>query len=165
MVFSLMRPDSIRLSRRHKVVFYSVLSVVFASGAIWAWLHYFSQPNEFGTSPAQAWVLTIHGLFAAMSLLVIGSLLPLHLKYAWRAHRNRINGIFFIIIVAVLITSGYGLYYIGNERCRLWTSWTHLGVGLAFPMLLVFHIWRGRVSRKVKRLHDHRRTAEKILAR
>lgn len=160
-----MRPDSIRLSRRHKAVFYSVLGVVFASGSLWAWLHYFSQPNEFGTSPAQAWILTIHGLFAAMSLLVIGSLLPLHVKYAWRAHRNRSNGVFFIAIVVVLIVSGYGLYYIGNERLRSWTSWTHLGVGLGFPALLVFHIWRGRVSRKVKRLYDHRRIATKILVK
>ena len=151
MVSSLMRPDSIRLSWRHKVAFYTVLSVVFASGAIWAWLHYFSQPNELGISPAQAWILMIHGLFAAMSLLVIGSLVPLHVKYAWRAHRNRGNGIFFIAIVTLLIASGYGLYYIGNERFRSWTSWIHLGIGLAFPFLLVLHIWRGRLSRRVRR--------------
>jgi cyanate permease len=166
MVFSLMRPDSIRLSRRHKIAFYTVLSVVFVSGVVWAWLHYFSQAdNEFGSSPAQAWTLTIHGLFAAMSLLLIGSLLPLHVKYAWRAQRNRTNGIFFISIVALLILTGYGLYYIGNERLRSWTSWIHLFVGLAFPVLLVFHIWRGRSSRKVKRSHAQRRTAQKTLVR
>ena len=117
MVFSLMRPDSIRLSQRHKIAFYSVLSVVFASGVIWAWLHYFTRTeNEFGASPAQAWVLMIHGLFAAISLMLIGSLLPFHVKYAWRAHRNRINGIFFVAIVTLLIATGYGLYYIGNEH-------------------------------------------------
>ena len=87
------------------------------------------------------------------------------MKYAWRAHRNRSNGIFFIAIVTLLIASGYGLYYIGNERFRSWTSWLHLGIGLVFPILLVFHIWRGRVSRKVKRLHHHYRPAEKILVK
>ena len=46
MVFSLMRPDSIRLSQRHKIAFYSVLSVVFASGVIWAWLHYFTAERD-----------------------------------------------------------------------------------------------------------------------
>lgn len=152
MVLSLMRPDSIRLSRRHKIAFYTVLGVVFASGAIWIWLHYFAQSdNEFGASPTQTWVLTIHGLFAAASLLVIGSLLPLHVKYAWRAHRNRTNGIFFVSIVGLLILTGYALYYIGNEQLRAWTSWTHIIVGLAFPCLLILHIWRGRASRDSKR--------------
>jgi hypothetical protein len=160
MVLFLMRPDSIRLSQRHKVAFYTVLGVVFASGVIWVWLHYFARTeNDFGASPTQTWVLTIHGLFAAASLLLIGSLLPLHVKYAWRARRNRSNGIFFISIVALLILSGYALYYIGNERLRAWTSWIHLIAGLVFPILLVLHIWRGRASRKIKRSY----VAQKIL--
>jgi hypothetical protein len=152
MVFFLMRPDSIKLSLRHKIVFYPVVGGVFASGAIWAWLHYFAQSdNEFGSSPAQTWVLTVHGLFAAASLLLIGSLVPLHVKYAWRAHRNRTNGIFFISVVALLLLTGYALYYIGNEYLRAWTSWMHLSIGLAFPLLLILHIWRGRASRNSKR--------------
>jgi hypothetical protein len=151
-----MRPDSIRLGRRDKLAFYSVLGVVFASGVIWAWLHYFGlAENEFGPSPAKAWVLMIHGLFAALSLTLIGFLLPLHVKYAWRADRNRANGVFFIAIIALLIGTGYALYYIGNERLRSWTSWVHLGIGLTFPFLLILHIWRGRLSRKAKRLHHH----------
>src|SRR2546422_7937554 len=104
-----MRPDSIRLSRQNKIAFYTVLAVVFATGAAWAWLHYFARgENDFGSSPAQTWTLTLHGLFAAASLLLIGWLLPLHIKFAWRAHRNRANGVFFISIVALLILSGYG---------------------------------------------------------
>lgn len=151
-----MRPDSVRLSQRHKIALYSILSVVFATGVIWAWLHYFAQTeDEFGSSAAKARVLMIHGLFAALSLMVIGSLLPLHVKYAWRAQRNRGNGIFFMLVVALLIATGYALYYVGNERVRLWTSQIHLWLGLAFPLLLIVHIWRGRISRKAKRLHHH----------
>jgi hypothetical protein len=151
-----MRPDSIRLSQRHKLALYSVLGIVFASGVLWAWLHYFgSTETEFGASPAKAQLLMIHGLFAALSLMLIGSLLPLHVKYAWRAHRNRKNGIFFISMVTLLIGTGYALYYIGDERLRSWTSWIHLGVGLLFPFLLILHVWRGRLSRKVKRSHHH----------
>jgi hypothetical protein len=161
-----MRPDSIRLSRRHKIAFYGILAVVFATGAIWAWLHYLApSENDFGSSRAEIWTLTIHGLFAAVSLLLIGSLLPLHIKFAWRARRNRANGVFFISIVGLLILSGYGLYYIGNERFRSWTSWIHLAVGLALPILLVVHIWRGRTSRNRKRVHAHAPRPEKVLIR
>jgi hypothetical protein len=159
-----MRPDSIRLSLRHKIAFYSILGAVFISGALWAWLHYFAgSENEFGSAPAETWTLTIHGLFAAASLLVIGSMLPLHVKFAWRAGRNRFNGVFFISIVSLLVVTGYALYYIGNERLRSWTSWIHLIVGLAFPLLLILHIWRGRASRKQKRIQPLVRRSEKVL--
>jgi hypothetical protein len=155
-----------RLSPRHKIAFYTVLAVVFASGALWAWLHYFARgENDFGSSRAETWMLTIHGLFAAASLLLIGSLLPLHVKFAWRTERNRFNGIFFISIVGLLILSGYGLYYIGNERLRLWTSWTHFVVGLALPVLLVVHIWRGRASRKEERSRRHVPATRNILVK
>ncbi len=161
-----MRLDSIRLSRRHKIALYSVLGVVFATGAIWIWLHYFvHDENEFGSSAAQTRILAIHGLFAAVSLLLIGSLLPLHVKFAWRSKRNRFNGIFFISTVALLIATGYALYYIGNERFRSWTSWTHLIVGVAFPLLLILHIWRGRASRRQKRIQAQVRTAQNVLAK
>ena len=161
-----MRPDSIRLSRRHKIAFFSVLAVVFASGAAWAWMHYFAHgESDFGSSPAETWMLTIHGLFAAASLLLIGSLLPLHVKFAWRAQRNRPNGLLMLAVVSLLIISGYGLYYIGDERFRSWTSWTHLIVGLGLPIFLVVHIWRGRATRNVKRSRRHSAATPKILVK
>jgi hypothetical protein len=161
-----MRPDSIRLSGRHKIAFYTIVGVVFASGAIWAWLHYFAHSeNEFGASRTETWTLTVHGLFAAASLLLIGSLLPLHIKFAWRARRNRVNGVFFISIVMLLILTGYGLYYIGNERFRSWTSWIHLIVGIALPAFLIVHIWRGRATRNVKRSRYHSPATRNILVK
>jgi hypothetical protein len=43
-----------------------------------------------------------------------------------------------------LTITGYGLYYAGGERLRAWTSWIHLAVGLALPILLLIHIFVGR---------------------
>ena len=48
---------------------------------------------------------------------------------------------------AVLTITGYGLYYAGGERLRAWTSWIHLAVGLALPILLLIHIFLGRRTR------------------
>jgi hypothetical protein len=151
-----MRPDSIRLSRRHKIALYATLAALFASGAAWAWMHHLAHAeNEFGSSPAETWTLAVHGLVAAGSLLFIGALLPLHIKFAWRAQRNRGNGILTIFVVCLLIITGYALYYIGNERLRSWTSWTHLVAGLTFPAFLIIHIWRGGATRNVKRSRHH----------
>ena len=161
-----MRPDSIRLSRRHKIAFYGILAVVFATGAIWAWLHYFARSeNDFGPSRTETWMLTVHGLVAAASLLIIGTLLPLHVKSAWRAQRNRSNGILMLAVTSLLILTGYCLYYIGNERFRSWTSWTHLIVGLALPAFLIIHIWRGRATRNLKRSRHHSPARPNVLVK
>ena len=49
----------------------------------------------------------------------------------------------------ILTITGYGLYYAGGERLRAWTSWIHLAVGLALPLLLILHIWLGKRTRPV----------------
>jgi len=47
-----------------------------------------------------------------------------------------------------LTVTGYGLYYAGGEMLRAWTSWIHLGIGLALPILLLVHIFLGRRTRR-----------------
>jgi hypothetical protein len=48
--------------------------------------------------------------------------------------------------------TGYGLYYAGGESLRAWTSWIHLAVGLALPLLLILHIWLGKRTRPAAQL-------------
>ncbi len=145
-----MRRNSVKLSRRHKAWLYSVLSVVYATGAAWAWLHYLRAPAaEFAArSAAEPWLMKLHGAGAMVILVVLGTLLPSHVRFAWHARRNRVNGVTLLAILAFLIASGYGLYYFGDERLRTWTSWSHLAIGLALPAMIVLHIWAGRRSAK-----------------
>ena len=79
-------------------------------------------------------------------LIAFGVLIPTHLKRAWQARRNRGNGAFFVTVIALLIISGYGLYYFGSEIWRATAVWVHLILGFAAPALLIWHIWRGRRS-------------------
>jgi uncharacterized membrane protein YbhN (UPF0104 family) len=78
-------------------------------------------------------------------------LLPYHVKFAWRAKRNRRTGSTLLIIFGFLILTGYRLYYAGDERLRAWTSDSHLYVGLALPLLIALHVWRGKKSRVRKK--------------
>jgi len=80
-------------------------------------------------------------------LVLIGMLINGHVRFAWRARRNRANGAVFLSVFAVLTVTGYGLYYAGGEILREWTSWIHLVVGLALPILLLIHIFLGRRTR------------------
>ena len=92
-------------------------------------------------------VMKIHGAAAMAVLVLVGMLLSGHVRFAWRARRNRANGSLFLGVFAVLTVTGYGLYYAGGEMLREWTSWIHLVVGLALPILLLIHIFLGRRTR------------------
>ncbi len=139
------RINSIRLKRFHRYFLYVVFAVLFLSGVVWACFNYLPQNVDF--SDAKSLSLKIHGAAAMATLVLIGGILTTHVRFAWRARRNRNNGIWFIGVLGILTVTGYLLYYAGNERLRLWTSWSHLAFGLALPVLLIAHIWLGRRTR------------------
>lgn len=142
-----LRPDSIRLKRLQRYFLYTVLVLLFSSGAAWAYWNYLvASPGDFEIG-AKSWAMKIHGAAAMAVLMLIGMLLSAHVRFAWRARRNRANGSIFLSAFAVLAMTGYGLYYAGGERLRAWTSWIHLIVGVVLPILLLIHIFLGRRTR------------------
>jgi hypothetical protein len=152
-----MRPDSVRLKRAHRFLIYVVLVVLFVTGVAWACFNYFvALPNEL-VSASKSWAMKIHGAAAMAILVLLGTLLNVHVKFAWRTGRNRINGAILLSVFGVLIVTGYGLYYAGGEKLRAWTSWIHLVIGVAVPIFLVIHILLGRGARAVvqRRKHHH----------
>jgi hypothetical protein len=90
------------------------------------------------------WMLKLHGAAGMAFLVALGILIPTHLKRAWQARRNRKNGAFLVAVMALLVATGYGLYYFGEDRWRATASWIHLALGFATPALLGLHIWQGR---------------------
>lgn len=141
-----MRRNSAKLSDRHKVWLYAITILIYVSGAVWAYFHYFVGSLGELSHPAESWSLELHGATAMAMLVIFGTLLPTHVRFAWHSKRNRPNGITLISVFSFLILTGYGLYYFGDERLRSWTSWLHLVVGLALPLALVLHIRSGRRS-------------------
>ncbi len=155
------RPDSIRLKRLQRYFLSAVLALLFLSGVAWAYWNYLAaSPGSFETN-AKPWALKIHGAAAMAILVLIGMLLTGHVRFAWRARRNRANGSVFLSAFAVLTVTGYGLYYLGGERVRAWTSWIHLAVGLALPILLLIHILLGRKTRPSGQLRTESRPASR----
>jgi len=82
------------------------------------------------------------------ALLLFGTLLPLHIRRGWRARVNRGTGVVMVAAFCLLIATGYGLYYAGGEQLRRATALAHDALGLGLPLLLVWHIVRGRAGRK-----------------
>src|SRR5881275_3746147 len=105
------RPDSIRLKRLQRYFLYAVLALLFFSGVAWTYWNYLAvSPGDFGTS-AKTWAMKLHGAAAMAILVLIGMLLTGHVRFAWRAGRNRANGSLFLGGFGILTVTGYGLYY------------------------------------------------------
>ena len=146
-----MRHDGIRLRPRLRVTFYAVFALLFISGVAWYILHTWARhPDEFGSEEPNAlepWLLKMHGAAAMVSLVLLGVLYSVHIWRGWHANRNRRSGTVLVAVCLLLIVTGYLLYYVGGETTRAVTSLLHLFIGLALPLIIAFHIWRGRASR------------------
>jgi predicted membrane channel-forming protein YqfA (hemolysin III family) len=148
-----MRRNSAKLSNRHQFWLYLALIALYGSGLIWAIFHYFIRtPGDFGDvpHPIEPWCMRVHGGAAMLFLILLGTLLPNHVRFAWHARRNRPNGVLLMVILGSLILTGYGLYYLAGETSRAWTHWSHLIVGILLPLILILHIWAGRRSGRIQ---------------
>ena len=141
------RPLRFRLERWHRWSVYGVVTALTLTGVVWLVARFFlRQANEFGES-VHAWehpAIQIHGAFAMLSCLLIGSLFHLHMRRAHREKRNLASGWSMISVMACLMSSGYALYYLSNENTHFIWSTVHWVIGLALPALLVLHIYLGR---------------------
>jgi cation transport ATPase len=137
----------IRLGVRHKQMLHSGLTLLWASGALWLVFHYFFQvEGDFGPQPHQLenWWLRLHGLAAMLAFMLLGSLLPNHVKLAWTRRRNHRTGLSMLAVWAWLAATGYTLYYFSSDANAAWLPLLHWGVGLTLPALLVVHLKQAR---------------------
>jgi hypothetical protein len=138
-----------RLDPRFRHALYAAFAVLTVTGAGWLVADWNKDPAgpEFWQSVA-ADLLMLHGGAAMATLMLLGALVPLHIRRAWRSGRNRLTGPTMTGINAVLIATAFGLYYAGSEVLRPWISDLHTVVGFGLPPLLVLHVWLGRRSRR-----------------
>ncbi|MEO8630420.1 MAG: hypothetical protein ABI612_20325 [Betaproteobacteria bacterium] len=142
-----------RLSHGHIRWVYWSCALLFSTGALWLVFHYFLQLHgEYGDRPhpLEIWCLRLHGGAAMIVLIVLGSLLPIHIRRGWHQRKNIPAGVTLTTLAVVLIASGYALYYFGGEEARAAISAAHWLIGLTTPLVIVWHIWSGRAQRSGK---------------
>ena len=87
-------------------------------------------------------VLILHGISAFAILIVIGSVLPNHVKISWRAGKNRVTGMLMGSVVLILTTSALFLYY-GSEESRDTAIWSHWVAGISVFIMFPLHVLVG----------------------
>ncbi|HXJ84482.1 MAG TPA: hypothetical protein VMS64_38065 [Candidatus Methylomirabilis sp.] len=140
-----------RLEPRVRASLYAVTALMFVTGGIW-WILDWRDALAVGSAWRQvgSYLLMAHGGAAMLALLLLGAMIPLHLRPAWPSGNSRVTGILMIAVNAALIVTAFGLYYIGHDALRRWTGTIHASIGFGMPALLAVHVWRGR-RRRVER--------------
>jgi len=141
-----MKRRGLKLRREHRWSIYSVGLALLISGFAWARLHHLDEGGIAGDPwrEFKPWLMKVHGFAALGFVLLLGTLLPVHVRHSWHARRNRANGTFFLSSVGILTLTGYALYYLGDEKLRALCSDVHFWLGAGIPLLLIWHIWSGR---------------------
>jgi hypothetical protein len=132
-----------------KRILYLVTALLWLTGMVWLYFRYIS-PNqdEFGpqTHPAQHMVLIVHGAAAFAFCAILGATLY-HVRPGWKKKKHRSSGLMLISMCILLITTGWGLYYIGDESGRNINSLIHSAAGAVLPLIIFYHVWQAMKKR------------------
>ena len=135
-------PRAPELSRTRILAVYTISLGLWLTGAVWLIAHYvLVYEGEFGPlpHPLEFWSIAAHGAFAFASLWLFGLLWGVHIPAGWRSSRRRWSGSVMFGVVALLILSGYLLYYLGNAEVMPVVATLHWAIGLACPALFLLH--------------------------
>lgn len=137
-----------RLRTSFRYSLYTAFAALVLTGAGWLLADW--QKDAAGDELWQqiaANMLMVHGGTAMLTLLLLGALIPVHLRRSWRSGKNLASGSIMAAFNAVLIVTAFGLYYLGSDAVRPWMSWIHLGSGFILGLVFPLHIWLGRRER------------------
>ena len=105
-------------------------------GMVWIGFKYYlslsSSAENTNVSPPTL-LLQLHGALAFGFLMILGFVLH-HIWPGWRQDKQRPSGLSFITICGVLILTGWGLYYVGDDYARNITIFIHCIIGGAFQL-------------------------------
>jgi len=139
-------PPRHRLVRWQRRTLYTAGSLLLVTGLAWLALHYSigAGAGEL-PHPLEAWCLRLHGLAAMLGVFMLGALAAAHVPQGWRLsrrwqlRRQQRTGLLLCSLAALLVLTGYLLYYFAPEDLRPALGWAHAVAGVAMAGLTVRH--------------------------
>ena len=143
-----MKRHNLKLGKSGRALLYTSSLLLLGSGLTWTWIQRLDLAGELTEALRQykPWLLRIHGFAALAFAIQFGAILQGHVRRAWGPGHNRGNGILILALLSLLIVSGYSLYYLGDEAWRNALAQGHVWLGVASPLLMIWHIRSGRRS-------------------
>ncbi len=142
-----------RLPAWQRIGVYASGALLMSTGAVWLAVHYSigSGAGEL-PHPLEIWCLRLHGLLAFASLFMFGALAGAHIPRGWRlsmrrgptgeyqgGFHQRQSGVMLCVTAALLVLTGYVLYYFASESLRPSIGWAHAAIGVLLAILVAGH--------------------------
>jgi hypothetical protein len=123
-----------------------ILAIVALSGFAW-----FTLRDVMDLEPGEAdhQLLIVHGVFASAATFALGTIVSSHVGLAWQSGRHLKSGSMLLMAFSLLIITGLGLYY-GGEDMRQLFKFVHVGLGFIGSAALLEHLRRRRFWRRPK---------------
>jgi hypothetical protein len=136
------------MSRGLRAAILAIFTLLWLTGVAWLVLHvYFPQQSQLGPLP-NAWeplLMRVHGVLAVGAVFLFGWIMAAHLIERWGAVRNRRSGMVLAACGAILVVSGYALYYTTGTVHEV-ASRVHEILGTAAILVALTHWRRIRTS-------------------
>jgi hypothetical protein len=111
-----------------------------ASGLAWLLVHYGAGDGAGGLPhPLEAWLVRWHGLSAVAGTFAGGLVAAGHVARGWSLGRSRASGLSLCVLGALLVLSGYALWYLVPEAWHAGAGWAHAATGVLAFGLGVLH--------------------------
>ena len=135
-----------RLVRWQRDALYLSGAVLLLTGCLWLAIHYSigAGAGEL-PHPLEVWSLRVHGLAAFAGVFVLGVLAAAHIPQGWRLSQRRRwvaqrrSGLWLCASGALLVLSGYALFYFAPEAARPAMGWAHAVIGTVMALLIASH--------------------------
>ena len=138
-----------QMSRPLRSLTFCAGALLWTTGVVWLVLHFgFAQRSPFGPlpNPWEPTVMRVHGLLAVAGVFLLGWITAGHMSERWRSRPRRISGLVLAASGAILIVSGYALYYTTGSPHEL-AALAHEVLGAAALIVALTHWWRRRTAR------------------
>lgn len=137
------------MSKPLRLALYLGTATLWLTGVLWLVLHWFYAPRTaFGPAP-HPWepqLMRVHGLVAVAVVFLLGVVTTAHIAERWSGERRRRSGIALAVLAAVLVLSGYALYYTTDAGHGI-ASFVHEVLGVGALGLSLGHWLRAASSR------------------
>src|SRR5277367_6441974 len=134
------RAHSVRMPRRRRVAVYLIVGVVWATGCLWLYLDQFqARRDQFGITPhpLESPILLVHGIVAILSMYLFGWIGARHILRWWAGGLRRVSGSALAAVLAVLIISGFALFFLIDDRLQHLAAVIHEVLGLAVTVFAI----------------------------
>ena len=142
----------VRMPRGQRLGVYLTVGALWLSGCLWLGLdQFFAKRGPFGVTPHpwEAPLLLLHGVAAILSMYLFGWITARHVLRWWPGHLRRLSGGALAAFLAVLIVSGFALFFLIDDESQHIAAAIHEVLGLGVTVFAIQHWFFGRGRRAV----------------